>query len=105
MVETSAGVPLISTRPFAVTKWSAWLASKESRVSQAPSPVILKFATISYRTPCRRLLTDSTQKTLGLQKPSVPNIMGSLNNVKWGVQRVASELPRAPGYYTTPLRE
>jgi len=44
-------------------------------ISQAPSPVILKSAT-----PCRRLLTDSTQKTLCLQKPSVPNIMGSLNN-------------------------
>jgi len=29
-METSAGEPLISTRPFAVTKWSAWLVSKES---------------------------------------------------------------------------
>ena len=59
-VETSAGEPLISTRPFAVTKCLAWLVSNESAVSQAPSPVILKSATISYRTPCRRLLTDST---------------------------------------------
>jgi hypothetical protein len=79
-VETSAGEPLISRRPFAVTKCSAWLVSNESPVSQAPSPVILKSATISYRTPCRRLLTDSTQKTRGLQKPSIPNIMGSQNN-------------------------
>jgi hypothetical protein len=30
VVETSAGVPLISVRPFAVPKWSAWLVSKES---------------------------------------------------------------------------
>jgi len=52
----------------------------ESPVSQAASPVILKSATISYRTPCRHLVTDSTQKTQRLQKPSVPNIMGSLNN-------------------------
>jgi len=80
MVETSTGVPLNSTRHFALTKWSVWLVSKESRVSQAPSSVTLKSATIFYRTPCRRLLTDSThKKTLGLQKPSVPNIMGSLN--------------------------
>jgi len=49
-------------------------------VSQAPSPVILKSATIPNRTPCRRLLTDSTHKTLALQKPSLSNIMGSLNN-------------------------
>ena len=29
-METSAGVPLISMRPFPVPKWSAWLVSKES---------------------------------------------------------------------------
>jgi len=29
-VETSAGIPLISMRPFAAAKWSAWLVSKES---------------------------------------------------------------------------
>ena len=49
-METSAGEPLISTRPFAVTKCSAWLVSNEYPISQAPSPVILKPATISYRT-------------------------------------------------------
>jgi len=47
VVETSAAEPLISTRLFAVTKWSAWLVSKESPpVSQTPSPVILKSATV-----------------------------------------------------------
>jgi len=30
VVETSAGVPLISVRSFAAAKWSAWLVSKES---------------------------------------------------------------------------
>ena len=80
MVETSTGEALISTRPFAVTKWSAWLVSKDSPVSQSPSPVILKSATISYCTPCRRPLTGSTRKkTLRLQKPSVPNIVGRRN--------------------------
>ena len=36
---------------------------------------------LQYRTPlsCRRLLTDGTQKTLGLQIPSVPNIVGRRN--------------------------
>ena len=29
IVETSAEVPLISMRPFAAAKWSAWLVSKE----------------------------------------------------------------------------
>ena len=58
----SAGEQLISTRPFAVRKCSAWLMSNESPVSQAPNPLILKSATISYGTPCRRLLTDSTKK-------------------------------------------
>jgi len=51
VVETSAGVPLISMRPFVVPKWPAWLVSKESQVSQASSPVIQKSATISYPKP------------------------------------------------------
>ena len=29
-MQTSAAEPLISVRPFAVTKWSAWLVSKVS---------------------------------------------------------------------------
>ena len=49
-METSAGEPLISTRPFAVTKCSAWLMSNESPIYQAPSPVILKSATVSHPT-------------------------------------------------------
>ena len=39
-MEMSAGEPLISTGPFADTKCSARLVSKESRVSKPPSPVI-----------------------------------------------------------------
>ena len=46
MVETITGELLISTRPYAVTKWSAWLVSKESPISQAPSPITLKSATL-----------------------------------------------------------
>jgi hypothetical protein len=36
---------------------------------------------LKYLTPlsCRRLLTDGTQKTLGLQTPSVPNTVGRRN--------------------------
>jgi hypothetical protein len=73
-VETSAAVPLISMRPFAVPKWSAWLLSKSPRVSQAPCPATLNLLHI-LPPPCRCLLTDSTQNILGLQKPSVPNIV------------------------------
>jgi len=81
-VETSAGELLISTRPFAVTKCSAWLVSNESPVSQAPSLVTLKSATISYRTPAVFSLEAAHKKTLCLQKPSVPNIMGRRKNVQ-----------------------
>ena len=66
-------------RPFAVTKCTAWLVLKESSRLSGSLPSYTKSATISYRTPCRRLLTDSIQKTLGLQKPSVPNIVGRQN--------------------------
>jgi len=69
-------------RPFAVTKWSAWLVSKESPCLSGCKPSYTKSATVSCLTPCSRLLTDSTQKTLGLQKPSVPNEMG-----RWNKQR------------------
>ena len=102
-METSVGVPLISMRPFAAAKWSAWLVSKESpRLSGSmpsyttiryisyrslPSYTTIRYISyrtlpsyttiryISYRIPCRRLSTGSTQKILGLQKPSVPNIV------------------------------
>ena len=105
-METSVGEPLISMRPFAIRKWSDWLVSNEFPCLPSSLPSYTKAATISYRAPSRRLLTDSTQKTLGLQKPYVPNIVGRqnvqecLHMVKWGVQRVASEPPRASGCYT-----
>ena len=38
-------------------------------------PIYTTIRFISYHTPCRRLLIDSTQKILGLQKPSVLNIV------------------------------
>ena len=79
-METSAGEPLISIRPFTVTKWLAWLVSKESPLFLGFLPSYTKSATISYHTSCRRLLTDNIQKmTLGLQRPSVPKIVGRQN--------------------------
>jgi hypothetical protein len=78
-VQTSAGEPLTSTSPFVAKKRSAWLVSKESPRLWVSKRSYTESATIFYRTPCRRLLTDSTQKTTGLQKPSVPNIMGRRN--------------------------
>jgi hypothetical protein len=99
-VETSAGEPLISKRPFAVAKWSAWLVSKESPFSEAPCPVILK-STISYPTlllssPYRR----HTKNTLfPILWEDETNVQECLHMVKWEVQQVASEPPQAPGYY------
>ena len=40
-MEMSAGVPLISMRPFAAAKWSAWLVSKESPLFSGSLLVIL----------------------------------------------------------------
>ena len=54
----SAGEPLISTRPFAVTKCLAWLMLNESPAPHASSPVILKSATVSHPT----LLSSSPYK-------------------------------------------
>jgi len=62
-VEKSSGDPLISTRPFAVTKWSAWLVSKVSPCLSGSKPSYTKSATISCRTPCRLLLTDIQKNT------------------------------------------
>ena len=46
------------TRPFAVTKCSAWLVSNESPVSKTPSPAMLQSATVSQST----LLSPSTYR-------------------------------------------
>jgi hypothetical protein len=78
-VETTAGEPLISTRPFAGTKWSAWLVSKESpRLSGSKHSYtknLLQYLTAPLPSSPYRQHT----KTLGLQKPSVSNIMGRRN--------------------------
>ena len=56
-----------------------WLP-KESPLFLGSLPNYTKSATISFHATCRRLLTDSIQKvTLGLQKPSVPKIVGRQN--------------------------
>ena len=75
VVETSAREPLISTRPLAVAKCWAWLVSKEFNVCQAPSLVILKFATVSHPT----LLSSPdnpahTKKNSGYKKTLIPII-------------------------------
>jgi len=110
-VETSAGIPLTSMRSFAAAKWSAWLVLRESSLLSGSLLSYTQSAT--YLTaPCRRLLTESTQKILGLQKPSVSNFVRRPNkragmhaHGQVGVQLVASEPPQAPGYNTSPLRE
>jgi len=81
----SAGKLLISVQPFAATKCLAWLVSKESPppTCDAPSPVILNSAIIPYHTllPVMVSLQYRIQKkNTNFTNPSVPNIMGRLNN-------------------------
>jgi len=77
-VETSVGEPLISKRPLAVT-----LVSNESTRLWGPKPSYTKICcSITLHSPVVVSLPSSTQKTLGLQTPSVPNISGRLNNVQ-----------------------
>ena len=104
-METSAGEPLISTRPFAVTKQSAWLVSKESPVSQAPCLVILNPLQHLTAPPAVVTLQTAYKKNSGYKNPLFPilwedktNVQECLHMVKWGVQRVTSEPPQAPGY-------
>ena len=44
-METSAGILLISVRPFAAVKWSAWLVSNESSLLSGSLPSYTKSAT------------------------------------------------------------
>jgi hypothetical protein len=55
--------------------------SKDSPVSETPSPVILKSATVRIlpHSPVVVSLQTAHKKTLGLQKPSVSNIVGRRN--------------------------
>ena len=74
---------------------------KNPPFSEAPCPVILK-STISYPTllslsPYRR----HTKNTLfPILWEDETNVQECLHMVKWGVQRVASKPPQAPGYYS-----
>jgi len=106
-VETSAGEPLISTRPFAVTKCSARLVSNESPRLSGSKPSYTEMCYNILPHPCRRLLTGSTHKHSVYNNPLFPilwederNVQDCLHMVKWGVQRVASVPTRAPEYYT-----
>lgn len=83
-METNAGEPLISTRPFAVTKWSSWLVSKESPCLSGSKPNYTNSATYLTATPAVLSLQRAhKQKTLGLQKPSVSNIVRRRNVQKY----------------------
>ena len=79
---------------------------KNPPFSEAPCPVILK-STISYPTflsssPYRRHKKNTPFPILWEDET---NVQECQHMVKWGVQRVASEPPQAPRYYTSPFRE
>jgi len=105
-VGTSAGVPLIFMRPFAVPKWTTWLASKGSTRLSGSLPSYTKFAT--YLTAPRAVvsLQRPHKKYSGYKNPLLPilyedqtNVQECMHIFKWVVQLMASEPPRAPGYY------
>ena len=73
-LNASSGEPLISTRPFAVSKWSAWLVSKDPPISEAPRIVILNLLQCCIPPSCGRLLTMQHTKSLELQNPLFPII-------------------------------
>jgi hypothetical protein len=80
-VETSAGEPLISTRPFAVTKCSAWLVSNESSRLSGSKHSYTESTAVLHPT----LLSSPYKpayKNTRVTKPSVPNIVGRRNNVQ-----------------------
>ena len=83
--------------------WSVWLVSKESPYLSGSKPSYTKSATYFTATPAVISLQRAHKKNTRLQKPSVSNIVGRrdvqecLHMVKWVVQRVTSEPPRAPG--------
>jgi hypothetical protein len=107
-VRTSAGEPLISKRPFAPTKCSSWLVSKQSPRLLGFKGSYTKSATVSYATSCRRHLTDRRTKTLELQNPVPKTIRKTKQRCRnvwiwslvWGVQLVANEPQPEPRYYT-----
>ena len=61
------------------------------------------YSNLQYLTPlsCRRLLTDGTHKNtlFPILWEDETNVQECLHMVKWGVQRVVSEPPQAPGHY------
>ena len=73
VVETSAGEPLISKRPFAVAKWSAWLVSKESPFLWGSMPSYTQIYNILPHSPVVVSLQTAHKKH------SVPNIVGRRN--------------------------
>jgi hypothetical protein len=113
VVKTNAGEPLISKMPFAVTKCSPWLASKQS-------PRLLG-SKLSYTEICYSILPhllpsspyrQHTQNTTvtkpcsqyyGKTKQTCRHVW--IWSFVWGVQRVASEPQTAPGYYIFHVRE
>jgi hypothetical protein len=109
-VESIAREPLISTKPFPVTKCTGWLVSKEHPVSETASLVVLNSATVYHPTlQSSSPYSIAHKKTSNLQNSSIRNIMGRINNrvemsicvqVIWELQRVVSEPPRAHGRYS-----
>jgi len=107
-VDLNTSEPLIYTRSFAVTKWSAWLMSKESLQVWGSKPSYTKICySITPHSPSVVTSQSSTQQALALQKPSVPSIVEKTEQtcrnvcICWSGER--NGWPRTPGYFLTYL--
>ena len=100
-METSAGIPQTFIRPFVAAKWSAWLVSKESPLlsgsllsyTQSATYLTAPLPSSPYREH-----TKNTRVTETFCFQDQTNVQECMHMVKWGVQLVAREPPRAPGY-------
>ena len=91
-METSAGEPVISMRPFAVTKCSAWLVSKESPRLSGSLPSCTKAATRGSVRSTRGLGPRMTARgqSIGISIGMLPQTLNMLITVQ-----------KTSKYYTT----
>jgi hypothetical protein len=110
IIRTGVDPKAISKRPFAVTKCSPWLVSKQSPRLLGPK---LSYAEICYivlphllpSSPYRQQhkytrVTKPRSQYYGKSKQRCRNVW--IWSFVWGVQLVVSEPQQSPGYYTIP---
>ena len=92
-MQTNAAVPLISMRPFAVPKWSAWLVSKVSTRPTGSLPSYTKSATYLTAPPTVVSLQRAHKKSSVYKNPlfqilyeDQTNVQECMHMAKWGIK-------------------